>query len=124
MAKTSPATTQDSRPATVVDVLKRIEARISDPAHWCQEVYARGKSGRIVDLFGHAVMSVCLEGARLIESPHGNRKVVLGVSRHLHDAAAVLYPKVGGPVSVNDDLGHDAVMAVVRRAIADAEIRP
>lgn len=108
--------------AAVVDVLKRIEARIGDSSRWTFGDMARDTHGRSVSALNPAATRWCLDGAAYCES-NGEIDGLYGtVSKWLRHAARSLYPESRDSYTrVNDDLGHDAVMAVVRRAIEIAE---
>lgn len=110
--------TSPSTESNTVAVLKRIEARIQDPSRWCQGPSARTKTGRRTDADSRYATQWCVYGAfekEIGQSPEGHTFL------YLTEAAYALYPGVGGCIGVNEALGHEAVMQVVRRAIVLAE---
>lgn len=104
---------------STITVLKRIEARISDPSRWCQQTMARGCDGAPVDVEGDSVAQVCLNGAVTLDSSGLPDEAEAAIRKAIRHSAAVLYQR--DCASLNDILGHDAVMNVVRRAIELAE---
>lgn len=110
----------DSTKQAVLDVLRRIERRHSDPSNWCVGAFARGKTRRVVKPLGQAVVSTCLEGARLIESRGLTNDASSAVIDAIQAACSELYPR-HGTLSVNDEKGYEAVRAVERKAVEIVE---
>lgn len=102
---------------TTVETLRAARELIADPERWCQEVAARGKSGRPVDPTGRAAVAWCAIGAcRRIARRDAD--FVAAFDRLGRAAFAV---DVAHPGVFNDTHDHAEVMAMFDRAIREAE---
>jgi hypothetical protein len=95
-------------------------ARIEDPEHWTTRANARSAKKRPVRPESPLACAWCISGAvdletRALMLPYGH------VSGYLYDAVPLVYPRHSSFVVLNDVEGHDAVLAVLRRAIDLAE---
>ena len=116
--------TQLEHKKLVLAVLADAKLRITDPQHWCTEVFARDASGHERDPADPNVRQWCALGA-LIASCHfyyvGDGEMIT-----IHtDALDHLDRAVGDQhVSIeelNDSFGHDAVMRTYDQAIETAK---
>jgi hypothetical protein len=115
-----------------LEVLRTAKAKIEDPAHWTQLVYAKDAQGRAVSAQSHTAVCWCARGVLISLSdlrPVGSRSVLDAsgdtwrlVHKYLRRALDALYGPDVGLVSVNDNYGHAAVMNVYDRAIGLAEL--
>lgn len=97
-----------------VELLKAARAKIADPANWTTEVLAKDTKGEQVDFSHPSACQWCGLGALFAVDG-----LYTGSAADLYHAAQVLYKK--SPASVNDQLGHSAVLAIYDYAIAKAE---
>jgi hypothetical protein len=105
-----------TEPELIHDALIRIVDRITPPKQWTQRAVARNASGQPESYNARQAVCWCLNGAMLVETSGPNAMLAGRVYRYLNDAADALYPDESGYVAVNDYLGHDAALAVARRA--------
>ena len=93
------------------EALRKAKALIEDPQHWCQGVYAKGKSGREVDVKSRYADQWCAAGAMDKVNPRNTFSGDL----YLNRAARDLYDQHF--ITVNDRLAHMDVMRMYDRAI-------
>lgn len=105
------------------EVLRRVRARLSDPARWTQGTEARNAMGRHVDPEDPDATCWCMLGAVKVEVGAG-----IGcdeeASRRFYEAKAVLRAHGGDVVTFNDAGTHADVLALLDRAIAAPEVTP
>lgn len=100
---------------STLETLKAVKALIEDPKHWAVGALARSAKGRVVNAESPKATCFCIEGAfRRVTGETWSSEWVPIVA-----ASRLLYGEL--PYVVNDDRGHDAVMAVLDAAIAEAE---
>jgi hypothetical protein len=118
---------------SALELLKAARERITPPENWCQNEFFRDAHGHAIGWPGayapsevinevfEQVKSCCADGA-LIMCNHGMTAgtVYDDASRALN-AAAFDVANVGSFVKANDALGHEAILAVFDKAIADIE---
>lgn len=95
---------------TEVEILKAVRDKLADPKRWSQGMAAKNAKGEPVHSGDVNAVAWCLWGALNVDSGFADS------AWHLIEVAAQdLYGK--GPIDVNEDLGHEAVMKVLDRAI-------
>lgn len=114
---------------TAADILKAAKARIADPANWVQTNYAVNAEGVSVGEADPEACKFCAKGAMYAALwasfspdallPEESRQAFMIGSALLNDAALQNYHRMS-IISVNDDLGHDAVMRCYDAAIQEA----
>lgn len=87
-------------------------ALIEDPQRWTQGTFARAQDGTPVRTRFELAVQWCAEGACLLATKYD----YAAHADELAIAAHELFHR--GPVSVNDQLGHAAVLSMFRRAMA------
>lgn len=105
---------------TPIQALRRARALIADSSHWCQGVYAFGKSGRRVAPRSRCAVRWCAIGA-VVHATDGDIHAEYGARDALTEAADRLYPSAHGLADVNDALGHTAVLRCFQFAIQQRE---
>lgn len=105
----------------VVDVLRRIEARIGDPEHWTRREMARRADGERAPFNSPKACQWCLHGAVMVETGPSFGEIYHATVDLLMHTAREMFPRETGYLGVNDHQGHDAVMSVVRKAIELAQ---
>lgn len=102
---------------TVAEQLRAARALIADPAHWTRYEYARDAEGNGVSYTDERATCFCAEGA-IYRIARG--VLAMGLDP-LTRAARRLYGV--NAVIVNDNWGHEHVLACFDAAIADVEGR-
>ena len=105
---------------TVKQNLEAIKAVIADPANWTQCAFATNKDGDLVAISEGTCFCILGAAAKVMEVPDEEayiRGLVnrLAASKALRKAAWTLHNR--SPESVNDNLGHQAVMDLLEYAI-------
>lgn len=103
--------------AKPVDVLRAARAIIAEREHWTTGEMARNAEGNSCPWGSRDAVRFCALGAirRVVRDPGD----VIDACAVLHAAARALYPEKASFVTeVNDQLGHEAVLAMFDRAIA------
>lgn len=108
---------------TVTEVLEQARALIADEAHWCQDALALDAAGIETDPTTDDAVQWCAIGATC-RVTH-DLEALDGADRLLWRAIPKVWP--GWPLEatvsdVNDDLGHEAVMALFDRALVEARL--
>lgn len=98
----------------VLDLLKRARAKIEDKENWCQRAYARNKSGFCVAPWQSNACTFCAYGAI-----YSFREFNYDVRALAEDRlVCAVPPGEVSPATVNDVLGHQAVLDMYDKAIA------
>lgn len=105
---------------TVVEILRAAREKISDPAHWTTRDYARDHRGLSADLLSNDAFCWCALGALWAASEGAEVFIESRANKLLLSAAGEIRSGFG-IVEVNDTLGHQAVLNMFDRAIANAE---
>lgn len=112
----------------VLERLKAGRARIADKDHWTQGTYARDEEGYSLDVYKVSKgYSFCGMGALVADRP-----VVSGYDQEfrfyddavgaLQNAKDKLHPTpFGSIITLNDEVGYEAVMSCYDKAIQDLE---
>lgn len=100
--------------AEVLDLLRRARARIADPAHWTTHIEATDAVGLGCKPDDPCAVRWCALRALVAEGVHYS--VQEAAWERLRDSSVT-----GSPASVNDDLGHAAVLAMYDQAIEALE---
>jgi hypothetical protein len=104
---------------TVENVIRGALVLVENPKTWTRDVSARTRSGNRVDATSPHAVCWCAHGALLKSAFHltgGDR----ATSFNLKDAATRKLERLaGGSLGVlNDDVGHKAVVALFKQALA------
>jgi hypothetical protein len=97
------------------EFLKKAKEKILDPSHWCSGVYAEDNAGNSIDVKSPKATRWCAYGA--IDSMD---VVDTYADRILSNSSIRLYHME--LASVNDSLGHEAVIKIYDAAIATAKM--
>ena len=95
------------------EILTKARDRVKDPEHWCQGTYALTKDGLDANPTEDRADRFCAIGALLRANDKSENYIKAELA--LRHAASKLFSK--GPTSVNDQLGHEAVVAMFDEAI-------
>lgn len=98
------------------DILRAARARIEDPKNFCTGNYATDSKGRTVRPTSRKAARWCAYGALRAEEA-----VIDGPESKLLDTASIDLFDCVSPATVNDKLGHAAVLQMFDAAIAAAE---
>lgn len=103
-----------------VEALRIAKTRIADPDHWCQRSFARDASGEDVGWYSQYAVKWCAEGAlrATVGDAHEVSDLLTAAAREVLGKAV---SDIAPVPTVNDQLGHDAVMEMYDRAIEAAE---
>lgn len=94
--------------------LREARELISDKSHWTQGANAKTEDGKEVPFHSSLAFKFCVAGAC-------EKVKAVGWAFPLENAAEYLYPDYLGPRTVNDQLGHEAALALLDYAIAEVE---
>lgn len=97
-----------------VEILKAARAKIADPRHWVQNISAVDADGLEVDASSKSACAWCAIGALESEGCRLDELQLLGDIADKHFG-------VMGAWTVNDSIGHEAVMRLYDLAIAAVE---
>lgn len=100
------------------EALRAAAALLADPAKHTTEAVARDAAGVPCQPRSHRAVRWCAYGAVRI-SARGTRGVFRAASNHLQDSAFALFEM--SPDEVNDSLGHDCTILMLRHAAALAD---
>lgn len=93
-----------------------MRALIADPIHWTTHVTARDRSGIPCDIFDKHAFALCFGGAaRRVTNDPDKAMEACGA---LADLCGI--PRKGFPGSVNDNMGHAYMIAMLDKGIASA----
>ena len=117
-----------------VDILKKAKAKIEDPAHWCQGMFALDEHGDPVGTSDPRACRWCAQGAMSFVAGDSDKKPIAKAAQVAMAAAAVemgfgdgkMSDEDGGlqiypPVFLNDTADHPTVMKMFDRAIQLAQ---